>query len=233
MDRVTNSTIADKSMAEKSTAMTLTIKLLGAMWLSLLTFQVHGEIRGEITEYGYYQQMGQMERERNFNTATGFVRTGTDVQLVQQTADIPMALGRLFGFKFRIRGFPRDAVTANLELAVSHPEIQRPNGTRISGYRFPVTLDVVGGKVESQSGYKFDKEYEMVAGEWKFQYWRGEQLMLEQTFNVYDPALLPTSETTTENPPADNPPAPVQESPAQSTAQPASQPSTKAVAPLY
>jgi hypothetical protein len=96
-----------------------------------------------------------------------------------------------------------------------------------------VTLDVVGGKVESQSGYKFDKEYEMVAGEWKFQYWRDEQLLLEQTFNVYDPTLLPASEATAENQATDNPPAPEQESAAQSTAQPASQPSTKAVTPLY
>lgn len=228
MHRVIKYTLPPKSMT-----MTLMVRLLGVVWLSLLTLQAHGEVRGEIIEYGYYQQLGQLERERNFNTATGFVRTGSDVQLVEQTADIPMALGRLFGFKFRIRGFPRDEVTVNLELVVSHPEIQRPNGTQISGYRFPVTLDVVGGKVESQSGYKFDKEYEMVAGEWKFQYWRGKQLMLEQTFNVYDPAFMPASDTTAGNQATDNPSAPAQPDPAQPAAQPASQPSSKAVMPLY
>jgi hypothetical protein len=183
----------------RSKAMTSVVKGLGATLLGLFSWQAHGEILGEIVEYGYYQPVGQLERERNFNTATGFVRTGTDVQLVEQTADIPMALGRLFGFKFRIRGFPRDEVAVKLELAVTHPEIVRPNGTHISGYRFPVTLDVAGGKIETQTGYKFDKEYEMVAGEWKFQYWRDDQLLLEQTFNVYDPSLLPVSGNASDN----------------------------------
>jgi hypothetical protein len=164
------------------------------MALNVLSWQAHAELRSEITEYGYYQQVGELERERNFNTATGYVRTGTDVQLVEQTAEIPMALGRLFGFKFRIRGFPRDEVTVNLDLAVTHPEIVRPNGTRVSGYRYPVTMDVIGGKIEKQTGYKFDRDYEMVAGKWTFQYWRGETLLLEQTFDVYDPTLAPASE---------------------------------------
>lgn len=162
--------------------------------LNGVSSQVHAELSSEIIEYGYYQPVGELTRERNYNTASGYVRTGTDVQLVEQTVDIPMALGRLFGFKFRIRGFPRDEVTVDLELAVTHPEIVRPNATRVSGYRYPVTMDVIGGKIETQTGYKFDRDYEMVAGEWKFQYWRGDTLLLEQSFNVYDPAAQPAVE---------------------------------------
>jgi hypothetical protein len=188
------------------------------MAISVFSWQAHAELSSEIIEYGYYQPVGELKRERNYNTATGYVRTGTDVQLVEQTADIPMALGRLFGFKFRIRGFPRDEVTVNLDLAVSHPEVTRPNGTRVSGYRYPVTMDVIGGKIETQTGYKFDNDYEMVAGEWKFQYWRNDTLLLEQTFNVYDPTLVPASETkapdqTTESVPS--PAIPVLVSPSQ------------------
>lgn len=174
--------------------MTITMTITMAATLNAFSRQVHAELNSEVTEYGYYQQLGELERERNFNTATGYVRTGTDVQLVEQTADIPMALGRLFGFKFRIRGFPRDEVTANLDLAVIHPEIVRPNGTHVSGYRYPVTMEVIGGKIETQTGYKFDREYEMVAGQWTFQYWRGDTLLLEQTFNVYDPTLVSANE---------------------------------------
>ncbi len=162
-----------------------------AFAIALCSWQAHAELSSEIIEFGYYQPVGDLERERNYNTATGYVVTGDDVRLVEQTTDIPMALGRLFGFKFRVRGFPRDEVTANLELAVSHPQIQRPNGTTISGYRIPVVMDVIGGKIENQAGYKFDREYEMVAGEWKFQYWRNNELLVEQSFKVYDPALVP------------------------------------------
>ncbi|WP_455212401.1 DUF3859 domain-containing protein [Kaarinaea lacus] len=177
--------------------------------IGVFSSQVHAELSSEIVEFGYYRPIGKLERERNYNTATGYVRTGTDVQLVEQTADIPMALGRLFGFKFRIRGFPRDEVAVNLDLAVTHPEIVRPNGTRVTGYRYPVTLDVNGGKIETQTGYQFDKEYEMVAGKWTFQYWRDDSLVLEQTFNVYDPTLLPAAENNTNNPTAESPSTPV------------------------
>ena len=147
------------------------------------------ELKAEILEYGYYQPEGELERQRNYSTASGYVRIGDNVRLVQQTTEIPKALGRLFGFKFRIRGFPRDEVAVNLDLVVSHPEIVRPNGTRISGYRYPVTMDLEGGKLESQTGYKFDKEYEMVEGQWRFQYWFKDRLIVEQVFNVVKPPL--------------------------------------------
>jgi hypothetical protein len=158
-----------------------------ALILGGLSLNAHCEPSGEILEFGYYQPIGELERIRNYNTATGYVRTGSDVKLVEQTAHIPLAKGRLFGFKFRIKGFPLDEVTVNLELVVSHPQITRPNGTQISGYRMPVILDLRGGKVVSQTGYKFDKDYEMVAGEWKFQYFWGDTLLLEKTFHVYEP----------------------------------------------
>ena len=160
-----------------------------ALALGSVALTAYAGPSGEVIEYGYYQPTGDLERERNYNTATGYVLTGSAVKLVEQTDNIPMALGRLFGFKFRMRGFPRDEVVVNLELVVSHPQMTRPNGTHISGYRFPVTLDLRGGKVESQTGYKFDNEYEMVAGDWKFEYFLGNTLLLEKTFHVVEPPL--------------------------------------------
>lgn len=155
--------------------------------LAGFSMDVYSEPSGEILEYGYYQPGDELERERNYNTATGYVLTGSAVELVEQTEQIPLALGRLFGFKFRMRGFPRDEVAVTMELVVTHPKIIRPNGTQVEGYRFPVTLDLRGGKVESQTGYKFDRDFEMVAGEWKFQYFLGTKLLLEKIFNVYEP----------------------------------------------
>jgi len=177
------------------------IKIIVLLALAGISLNVHSDPIGEILEYGYYQPTGDLQRERNYNTATGYVRTGSAVNLVKQTTDIPMALGRLFGFKFRVKGFPRDEVAVNLELVVSHPEIIRPNGTHVSGYRLPVTLDLSGGKVESQTGYEFDKEFEMVAGEWKFQYLLGDKVLLEKTFNVFEPPLQANDTQVLPNPP--------------------------------
>lgn len=159
---------------------------LAAIFVLAVSANAKAEISGEILEYGYYRQVGELKRERNYSTATGYVQKGAEVLLVEQTREIPAVLGRLFGFKFRIRGFPRDEVAVNMKLVVTHPEIVRPNGTRVSGYDYEVAMDLAGGKVENQTGYKFDKEYEMVEGEWKFQYWLNEQLILEQSFNVFN-----------------------------------------------
>jgi hypothetical protein len=145
------------------------------------------ELTGEIIEYGYYQPVSKLKRERNYNTATGYVRTDGKVELVEQTDQIPAVQGRLFGFKFRLRGFPPDAVTADLKLVVQHPQIIRPNGTAISGYELPMTMDVIDGAVVSKAGYKFDKPYEMAEGQWRFEYWYDNRIIVEQTFNVVNP----------------------------------------------
>ncbi|WP_455204889.1 DUF3859 domain-containing protein [Kaarinaea lacus] len=146
-------------------------------------------LKGEVIEYGYYDTLEPMERKRNYSTATGYVRSGGEVRLVEQTADIPLQLGRLFGFKFRISGFPRDEVAVNLKLVVTHPEVTRPNGTKVSGYSYPVAMDVAGGTITNQTGYKFDRDYELVEGQWSFQYWLDDQMIVEQTFNTVSAQL--------------------------------------------
>jgi hypothetical protein len=174
------------------------MRLLCIALLFALSVPSHAEVVGQIVEYGYYRPMSEMTRERNYNTATGYVRSGGKAELVQQTEEIVAQKNRLFGFKFRMRGFKPDAVTADLTLKVSHPTIVRPNGTSVSGYSYPVTVDIVDGIVASQSGYRFDKEYEMVPGPWRFEYWHNNKMIVEKTFNVVLPEVPQESMPQTE-----------------------------------
>ena len=143
-----------------------------------------GSIAGEVVEFGYYGKADGMQRERNLSTPTGYTRTVGTVVLLKSTERIPLEQGRLFGFKFRIDGFPKDQVAVDLRLVVTHPQITRPNGSIVSAYQYPVTLDVVGGAVENQSGYSLDHDYELVEGQWRFQYWLRDKMLVEQTFET-------------------------------------------------
>lgn len=137
----------------------------------------------EITEYGYYKKLTELKRHRNLAATTGFVKEGGEVELVEQVNEIPLKLNRLFGFKFRIAGFgDKDAV--QLKLVVSHPEIKRPNGSTSRGYTYPVLLGVEDGVIDNHSGYSIDHDYEMVEGDWTFEYWYNNQKILSQSFKT-------------------------------------------------
>lgn len=152
------------------------------------------EYKGEVTEYGYYKQISELTREQNIATTSGYVRTGGEVQLEAQTTEIPLKLNRLFGFKFRIEGFQgKEAV--QLKLVVEHPVITRPNGSTSKGYSYPVLLEVKNGVITNQSGYSIDHDYEMVEGDWTFEYWYNEHKLLSQSFKTVTPSNSQEGET--------------------------------------
>ena len=147
------------------------------------TVNAESKYKSEVTEFGYYRKVSELERERNIATTTGFVRVGGEVELEQSTNEIPLKLNRLFGFKFRIEGFEnKEAV--QLKLVVSHPEITRPNGSTSKGYSYPVLLEVNNGIIDNHSGYSIDHEYEMVEGDWTFEYWYNDQKLLSHSFKT-------------------------------------------------
>ena len=141
-------------------------------------------VKGEVTEFGYYKMTADPKRYRNIASTSGYVKEGGDVELVESTEHIPLTKGRLFGFKFRISGFENKR-SVQLNLIVKHPEITRPNGSTSTGYSYPVAFDVIDGVIENESGYSIDHDYEMVEGEWSFEYWYYKQKLVTKTFTTY------------------------------------------------
>ena len=159
------------------------IQLFTAL-LIILALPAYAEVKGEITEYGYYKMTADPKRYRNLASTSGYVQEGGQPVLVEKTDKIPLELKRLFGFKFRISGFD-DKRSVQLKLVVSHPRITRPNGSTSTGYTYPLVFDVEDGLIENESGYSLDHEFELVEGEWKFEYWYYRQKLVSQTFNTY------------------------------------------------
>ena len=152
--------------------------------LVMLSLPAFAEVKGEVTEFGYYKMTADPKRYRNLASTSGYVQEGGKPELVEKTDQIPLELKQLFGFKFRISGF-EDKRSVQLKLVVSHPKIIRPNGSTSTGYSYPLVFDVKDGLIENESGYSIDHEFELVEGEWKFEYWYYKQKLLSQSFNTY------------------------------------------------
>ncbi len=142
--------------------------------------------KAEILEYGYYEFTSDVKRAMNPTVTSGFVQTG-ETSLVKKTERIPIGPGRLFGFRFRISGLNPSVGQVPLELIVTHPEMKKPDGTTATGYRYPVELKMVGGTVEDKTGYRMNEPYEMVEGDWVFEYRFMNKPLIVQRFVTYKP----------------------------------------------
>lgn len=140
----------------------------------------------EILEYGYYEFTEDAKRVENQATTSGYVQQGV-AKLVEKTTRIPIEKGRLFGFRFKISGVTRQIGVLPLELIVRHPPMKKPDGTVSTGYRYPVHLDLSDGGVVDQTGYSLMQDYEMVEGEWVFEYRFLSNTFMEQHFTTYNP----------------------------------------------
>ena len=142
--------------------------------------------RAQILEYGYYHFNNQSSLVENGKVASGYVRKG-QASLVKKTERIPIEKGRLFGFRFRIEGVDSNVGLIPLELVVEHPPMKKPDGTVSTGYRYPLELKLQDGAVEDKTGYSLNHDYEVVEGEWRFEYRFMNKPLMEQGFTTYKP----------------------------------------------
>jgi hypothetical protein len=138
---------------------------------------------GQVLEYGYYKIEAEGNLYPDPAAPSGTVQAGPTVKLIELTDRIPVEKGRLFGFRFRITGIEsQDAV--EIREVVTHPRMTKPDGTFSTRYETKLGLNVRLGEVSDYAGYRLDHGYELVEGEWKFEFWLGDKKLLEQTFTT-------------------------------------------------
>jgi hypothetical protein len=81
----------------------------------------------------------------------------------------------------------------SLRRVLKHPPFNLPDGTVNTGSDFTITKRVERNEVFAYDVYALNEDYEMVDGEWTFQIWYGDQLLLEQQFTTYHEEGLHTS----------------------------------------
>jgi hypothetical protein len=143
----------------------------------LLSAQV---TNAKVTEYGIYSAKILKAADKT-GAITGSHDVIGDVEFIQNTDRIPAKLDTRFGFRYVIEGSGEKNVI--LKKKVIHPPITEKNKTTTS---HEYDLDYAMGS-ESITGFRFGAENLMVAGEWIFQLYYQDKLVLERKFTVYKP----------------------------------------------
>jgi len=161
-------------------------RVLGFIFLSAVMVTVQAAPQAKIIERGYYKFTDDAERLIQPSSTSGYVTRGT-AELVKDTHHIPLEKGRLFGFHFQIFGIDKNIGIIPLELVVVHPEMKKPDGSLSTGYRYNTDLKLMNGMVEDKIGYHISEDYEMVEGDWQFEFLFMNKTLLKQTFTTYSP----------------------------------------------
>jgi hypothetical protein len=138
---------------------------------------------GEILEFGYYEVQSDGQRYEDQGTTSGVIQAGPTVKLLQQTDVIPIEAGRLFGFRFRLKGFSGKE-DIEIREVVTHPPMTRPGQKTSTGFETKLPLIVRHGELSEYAGYSFNHDYEMVEGDWRFEFFYDDKKLFEQKFKT-------------------------------------------------
>jgi hypothetical protein len=134
----------------------------------------------EILEYGIYTGAHEIS-VANTNASSGHVLLGGP-KLQKQTTVIPAKLKNKFGFRCVVHGKPEDG-TVPLRLVYLFPEMEDPASGKKIG-RFEAEIFAKPEDPNTYMLWDFTEPYELVAGAWTFQVFRGEEMILEKKFDV-------------------------------------------------
>ena len=167
-----------------------------------------GEPIGVVFEYGIYNAIRKGRVVGNLETSTGKVVNSPVLDLSEKTTQIPLTKGLFFSYRYRIQNMLKeDAVKplAELRRVIIHPLMTLPNGTTSTGSDRIVKERTSAREVIAFHGYSFNEDYEMVEGEWTFQIWYRDKMMVEQKFTTYRPeAEEVSSDKKTDTPAAES-----------------------------
>jgi len=143
------------------------------------------EVTGiEIVDYGVIGIMSEKIMVDAPDTATG-KKTGLKKADIKETTDeIPAKVGIAFGVTYIVHGKPRKA---DIKILVKrfHPRFTNPKSQK-SYTAEQSTWNREIGKV-TMNGFHFAEEWEVVPGEWIFQFWYEGRKLAEKIFTVYKP----------------------------------------------
>ncbi len=151
-----------------------------AMLFSAAIVAAHRPI-AEILEYGIYSG-GHENSVVAPSAPTGRLLLGGPVTLEKQTSVVPARLKTKFGFRFVVHGKSDDAPVP-VRFVYLFPEINdKASGAKIR--RFEISAFAKPEDKSSKMLWDFTEPYELAPGEWIFQVFRGEDKILEKTFQV-------------------------------------------------
>jgi hypothetical protein len=141
-----------------------------------------------ITEYGYYEFFIEPLKHEVDDSQPGYSQKRGLPILQEQTNKIPLKKGRLMAFYFEISGLPPElSDSIPLTATIDHPEFIKPDGSKSNQMIKESVARIIKGKAYQAQGYRFDHDYELVEGKWKFTIRYLNKTLLVQEFETFLP----------------------------------------------
>jgi hypothetical protein len=162
--------------------------LFAPLWVPAALPDDHRVDRVSVFERGIYQASSGSSpiAESSFGSVTK-VR---DVSLVQGTTTIPARKSLRFGLRYVIDGAPAGA-PVDIRLVTRFPEAGLLDP--VAGFRHYESEYTIRGAISTPAyrEFMFDQSWEIVAGEWVFEFWHAGRKIGSQTFCVLDAESAP------------------------------------------
>ncbi len=139
---------------------------------------------------GIYEAVREGRLVEDTTTSTGKKLSSLTMQYVKRAERIPLVKGSYMGLQYRIFGLPEQVEKQRfieMRRVLIHPEMTLPDGSISTGSDYMIRRKVRVGQVIAHDAYGLHEDYELVEGEWTFQYWYGDHKLLEHTFTTYWP----------------------------------------------
>jgi hypothetical protein len=119
-------------------------------------------------------------------TTTGKAVSAPVITRDRETTRIPLIKDKYMAYQYRLSNLP-DLRRIKLRRVLMHPPMHLPDGKVSTGSDYTVTRKVESNEVFAFDAYALNEDYEMVVGDWIFQIWYQDQMLLEQRFTTYSP----------------------------------------------
>ena len=137
----------------------------------------------DIIDFGIYQADKKMKQAVD-NLPTGGLNIIKDFNFIQTTDKIPLKKGIRFGYKYIIRGKPKEAIVT-LRFKDSYPGLKDPRRSELMYHGEYNSNEKMG--IQLVNGYMLEEDWELVPGEWTFAIWHNGKKLAEKTFILYKP----------------------------------------------
>jgi hypothetical protein len=155
--------------------------------LLLLTPAVNGDVvvrAVEITAFGVFQEYGK-QFERGYSASGPGTYSLEYVRFIDFKREIPGELGINFGIQYIIHSTPKGK-PFKVTGVITYPEpgLASPDGELYKNSQEDMIVNL-GEK--NFYGFGFDKPWEIIPGEWKFQIKHNDAVLAQKTLVVLDP----------------------------------------------
>ncbi|MEN8207539.1 MAG: DUF3859 domain-containing protein [Pseudomonadota bacterium] len=155
--------------------------------------------KGRVIRAGIFKAVHEGRLLENTSGTTGKSLKSLTLEFVKGTERIPLVKDTYLGFQYRVTTLPPELEKKRemeLRRVLRHPEMLLEDGSTTTGSDYTVSRKIKLGQVNAYDAYGFHDDYELVEGEWVFQLWYRDNLLVEQKFTTYRPeeSMVPVQE---------------------------------------